>query len=195
MQDLQNVSSLMDGELAGLDATREIARLKASEGEVSNREPWDTYHLIGDVMRHSRSGAAGVPVPSAGFSARFNARLAQEPTVLAPRATRLFPVKSKFQTIALSAAASFAAIAVVGWMALSNVKPDAPGELAKASVAAQPQIAAVAPQTAAALIAAAKPAAAPDHMHEYLLAHQGISPSTAIQGVAPYIRTVSNAGD
>lgn len=194
MQGSENVSSLMDGELTVDEAAREIARLKVSEGEVSNREAWDTYHLIGDAMRHGNSGA-GVPVLSAGFSARFSERLAQEPTVLAPRATRLLPVKRRFQTIALSAAASVAAIAVVGWMALSNVKPDAPTELAKAKVAAQPQIAAVAPQTAAALIAAAKPTAAPDHMHEYLLAHQGISPSTAIQGVAPYIRTVSNAGD
>jgi sigma-E factor negative regulatory protein RseA len=28
-------------------------------------------------------------------------------------------------------------------------------------------------------------------MNEYLLAHQGFSPSTAIQGLAPYIRSVS----
>jgi hypothetical protein len=28
-------------------------------------------------------------------------------------------------------------------------------------------------------------------MNEYLLAHQGFSPSTAIQGLVPYIRSVS----
>jgi hypothetical protein len=28
-------------------------------------------------------------------------------------------------------------------------------------------------------------------MNEYLLAHQGFSPSTAIQGLAPYIRSVA----
>jgi hypothetical protein len=28
-------------------------------------------------------------------------------------------------------------------------------------------------------------------MNDYLLAHQGFSPSTAIQGLAPYIRSVS----
>ena len=28
-------------------------------------------------------------------------------------------------------------------------------------------------------------------MHEYLLAHMGVSPSTALQGLAPYIRTVT----
>ena len=47
----------------------------------------------------------------------------------------------------------------------------------------------------AALVAAAKPAPAAEHLHEYLLAHQGISPSTAFQGVAPYVRTVSGAGN
>jgi hypothetical protein len=30
-------------------------------------------------------------------------------------------------------------------------------------------------------------------MSEYLIAHQEYSPSTAIQGLAPYIRTVSGA--
>ena len=30
-----------------------------------------------------------------------------------------------------------------------------------------------------------------DQMNEYLLAHQGVSPSSGLQGVAPYIRTIS----
>jgi sigma-E factor negative regulatory protein RseA len=30
-------------------------------------------------------------------------------------------------------------------------------------------------------------------MNEYLLAHQGVSPSTSLHGVAPYIRTISTA--
>jgi hypothetical protein len=32
-----------------------------------------------------------------------------------------------------------------------------------------------------------------DQMNEYLLAHQGVSPSSGLQGVAPYIRTISSA--
>lgn len=206
MQGAQNISSLMDGELEPDEALREIARIKGDttdSEENANRDVWDAYHLIGDVMR---DGAAGAPVVSSGFSARFSARLAQEPTVLAPRAPSVSsaaPAKSRFQTYALSAAASVAAVAVVGWMALSNTKPAGTpgGELAKAPMvqpqvaAPTPQVAALAPQVAAAIVAAAKPAAAPEHMHEYLLAHQGISPSTAFQGVAPYVRTVSAAGN
>jgi sigma-E factor negative regulatory protein RseA len=195
---MERVSGLMDGELAGDEAVREIARLKASgdapDDNAASREAWETYHLIGDVIR---DGGAAVPPLSAGFSARFSARLAQEPTVLAPRAlAAAAPAKSRFQTYALSAAASVAAVTVVGWMALSNIssKPTPGDELATAAAsAAQPQVAGLPPQAAAALVAAAKPA--PEHVHEYLLAHQGISPSTAFQGVAPYVRTVSAAGN
>lgn len=201
---LERVSHLMDGELPGEDAAREIGRIKAADDAVS-RDAWDAYHLIGDILR---DGAAGAPPVSAGFSARFSERLSQEPTVMAPAAARELAAKSvstratthgRWQTYALSAAASVAAVTVVGWMALSNIAGNKPagGELAKAPAAIQPKVAAVPPQTAAALVAAAKPAPAsePEHVHEYLLAHQGISPSTAFQGVAPYVRTVSAAGN
>ena len=73
--------------------------------------------------------------------------------------------------------------------------------------ALQPQVVALQPQSKplappAAQARSAKGAygsygayAASDNIHEYLLAHQGISPLTAIQGVTPYIRTVSSNGD
>ena len=196
MQGLQSVSTLMDGELEGDEAAREIARLKVSSADAPGREreTWDAYHLIGDVMR---DGAAGVPLLSAGFSTRFCERLAQEPTVLAPRAMRVPRVARKVQAYALSAAASVAAVAVVAWMALgtpgtpSLLKPDTPAVLAQAPLTprTQPLVAVLPPQFAKAHDAASK------HMHEYLLAHQGISPTTAIQGVAPYIRTVSTTGE
>ncbi len=204
---VEHVSSLMDGELEAEAAVRAIARLKLAEPDTAQRESWDAYHLIGDVMR---DGAAGAPALSAGFQARFSARLADEPTVLAPQATPL-KRKSRLQTYALSAAAaaSVAAVAVVGWMALSATQsepvPGGAGVLAAAPTSPQP-VAALPPQIAASLVAAAKSPGvmagataasdpAPEHAHEYLLAHQGISPTTAFQGVAPYIRTVSAAAD
>lgn len=192
---MESVSNLMDGELNVDDAAREIARLKT--GAVF-RENWDTYHLIGDVMRGSAAGRQG-------FAARLGERLAMEPTVLAPQASRLAPrFTRKFQNRALSIAASLAAVTVVGWVAMTTV-PNTPGQMAKG----------VAPQSASQLAAALPPvtqqpamvpvpvptvspqqAAAPaDRMQEYLLAHQGISPSTAIQGVTPYIRTVSGSDE
>jgi sigma-E factor negative regulatory protein RseA len=117
----------------------------------------------------------------------------------------------KFQTYALSAAASVAAVAVVGWVTLTTVIPNTaitantPATLTQ-GIAPQPapQLAAApgaATQQAAALPApvpkpAVQTAAAPaEPMQEYLLAHQGISPTTAFQGVTPYIRTVSSSDE
>ncbi len=180
MERRQSVSTLMDGELDATEAARAIAKLKS---DAASCETWDTYHMIGDAMR----GASPIS-GRRGFSRRLSDRLAQEPTVLAPRTTPSAFAVRRLQTYALSAAASVAAVAVVGWIALSTLSPNvSPGAISKAPL--------VQPQDEAALLAAAKPATAPEHVHEYLLAHQGISPTTAIQGVTPYIRTVSAAGD
>ena len=199
MQGVENVSTLMDGELDIDAAGREIARLKM---DTSSRVSWDTYHLIGDALR---GAAAGAPT----FGLRFSDRLAQEPTVLAPQPSVLGaapvarPFARKFRTYALSAAASVAAVAVVGWVALNTVnpfKPDAPASGLAAAPVAQPQAVAqavVAPPSAPLAVApqAVAAAATVEPVQEYLLAHQGISPTTAFQGVTPYIRTVSSTGE
>lgn len=181
MQSVEVVSTLMDGELDSDEAAREIARLKQDD---ICRDAWNTYHVIGEAMRgeHARAGL------SANFSKRLSERLALEPTVMAPR---LRTSKTK-QTWALSIAATIAAVAVVGWMAPNFLSPDnGPGMLAQVPPAKEPVV--VLQPAGPTRVEAV--AAAPEHMHEYLLAHQGISPSTAIQGVTPYIRTVSNVGN
>ena len=71
----REISELMDGELEGTEAQRLVSVLR-EEGE--DRQAWRTYHLIGDALRDTRA-------LSAGFSGRMWARLAEEPTVLAPR--------------------------------------------------------------------------------------------------------------
>ncbi|HTE15210.1 MAG TPA: sigma-E factor negative regulatory protein [Burkholderiales bacterium] len=187
---MQNVSTLMDGELNVDEAKREVARLKA---DLTLRDTWDTYHLIGDAMRGSAIGAPG-------FTARLSERLGAEPTVLAPHASVTSRSARKIQTYALSAAASVAAVAVVGWVALTTtaVQPNAPGgALAKApATQSQPQVAVLPPNVTVPQPDVPQVAAAPaERMQEYLLAHQGISPTTAIQGVTPYIRTVSSSED
>lgn len=86
-------------------------------------------------------------------------------------------------TYALSAAASVSAMAVVGWMAFSTSNvANPPAEIARAVVPALVQ-------------AETQLVSAPSdgQMNEYLLAHQGVSPSTRLHGVAPYIRTISIA--
>ena len=202
---MQDVSDLMDGELDADTAARQIGRLKT---DGAAREKWDTYHLIGDALRGEVQAMRGVdsfaltPALTSAFTARLAQALTQEPTVLAPRPVR---EKSHAQTVWLSAAASIAAIAVVGGITFSVVKQDTP----QATVATStPAAVAVMDGKGTTALSLQAPAAEPlvaiagtvvhaPHMHEYLLAHQGISPITAIQGVTPYIRTVSsnNADD
>jgi sigma-E factor negative regulatory protein RseA len=160
------ISELMDGELDGPEARGAIESLR-SEGEA--RETWRTYHLIGDAMRDSRQ-------LSAGFAARVSAKIAEEPTVLAPRARRVLEQR-RWQV--LSAAASVAAVGFVS-IAFFSQDPAAPApQVAKGAAVPQVETAQVAP---------------PDTANDYLLAHQVYSPRNSLQGVAPYVRTVSSEG-
>lgn len=163
------ISALMDGEASQSEIGEALSAL-ARDPEA--RECWRTYHLIGDAM-HGRVAL------SRDFDARLRARLSGEPTVLAPRAIRSRRERSRW--MALSAAASVAAVVLVGWLAYG------------------PRQAVVAPPvaTAPSTLAEAKPRAParvplPSATNDYLLAHQIYSPRVTLQGLAPYIRTVSD---
>lgn len=158
------ISALMDGELDEPSA-REAIGTAVRESEAA--EAWKTYHLIGDAMRGTR-------LLSNEFSERIAERLAAEPIVLAPR-TQPAP-RSWF---AMSAAASIAAVAMVGWVAFTPQRIDvqpAPAPLAQSK------------PVPATVTATPIPVAAND----YLLAHQAFSPRVSLQGVAPYVRSVSS---
>jgi sigma-E factor negative regulatory protein RseA len=167
----QRISALVDGELDGRDADAAFKSL-TQDGEAL--ETWRTYHLISDAMRESR-------LLSGDFIARVRARLAAEPTVLAP--ARAAGGGERGRWLALSAAASVAAVALVGWLAFA---PQRGGDAGPAPVARveTPKTPAVAMQPAIVPL----PSAASD----YLLAHQGTSPRVSLQGMAPYARTVSD---
>ena len=154
------ISALMDGELERREAAGPLEALRA-EGEA--RDAWRSFHLIGDAMRDAH-------LLSPGFAARVAARLEQEPTVMAPSRLLQRPEQRRWQL--LSAAASVAAIALVGWLAFEPQSEPSP----------VPPVAKVAPPTQV------QP---PDSAHDYLYAHQGYSPRNSLQGVAPYVRTVS----
>ena len=167
---MEKISALMDSELSAQETHQAMLRL-GDTPEV--RETWATYHLIGDVMRGQNMDVNVV--------SRVATALQSEPAILAPRRASQ---PAKTFTYALSAAASVSAIAVVGWMAFSTGSFTLPqAELAKAGAPAA-QLA-VEPQLVS--------APSDSQMNEYLLAHQGVSPSSGLQGVAPYIRTISIA--
>ncbi len=180
---MDKISVLMDGELDDQQAREQFSRLNRDENLAGS---WHTFHRIGDALRGDRE-------LSRDFGSRLAARLKDEPTVLAPRHS---PVR-RFTTYALSAAASLSAIALVGWVALGgDPQTPQPAQVAKAIPA--PGIPAVTPAVTptvpvATLASTPQLANVPNDgtMNEYLIAHQGFSPSTSIQVVAPYIRGVS----
>jgi sigma-E factor negative regulatory protein RseA len=153
----EEISLFMDGEL---DAERS-ARICAALGQTVPLATWERYHLIGDLLR-------GVDQLAPGFQARFAATLSAEPTVLAPPRWRSAPA-----AVAWAVAASVAAVAVVGWVAMTTMAP--PPVVATAQPAGTVRPADV-----------RRPV-----INEYLLAHQEYSPTTAIQGVRPYLRAVA----
>jgi len=104
------------------------------------------------------------------FAERVAAKLAAERAWLGAGA---LPGRTPLERYALAAAASLAAVALVGWLAFAP-----------------------APQSA---VAQAQPGALsvslPDAANDYLLAHQGFSPRMSLQGMAPYVRTVAERPD
>jgi sigma-E factor negative regulatory protein RseA len=159
----ERLSAMIDDELGATECDGCLARLGE---DPALREAWAVYHLIGDALR----GQAGRALPAA-----FAPRLAAEPTILAPRRTERAAARAAWYT--LSAAASIAAVALVGWMALPLF--EGPTQVASA------------PPAPAATLAEAKPVPVARDVNDYLLAHQRFSPSSAMGGIAPYVRTVS----
>jgi len=158
------ISAFMDGELDDRAAGEVIDALGR---DARARDAWRTYHLIGDALRDS-------PLLSAGFAARVARALDAEPTLLAPR--RLQPQPRTWYALA----ASVAGFALVGWLAFA---PQQAPQRAPVAAVAQPQ-----PPAAPRIVPL------PSGTNDYLLAHQAFSPKIFLQGMAPYVRTVSEQG-
>src|SRR5260221_10272946 len=124
----EKISALMDGEMERHASAGPLDGLRAG-GEA--RDTWRNYHLIGDVMRDTR-------MLSPGFAARVAAKLSGEPTVMAPSPIVQRAERPRWQL--LSAAASLAAVAFVGWVAF------APQESEPQMVQVQPQVQPIAAQ-------------------------------------------------
>jgi sigma-E factor negative regulatory protein RseA len=151
----ETVSALMDGELGADEAARVMAALDADE---SLKETWGRYHLIGDAMRASSFSAIDV-------EAAVAARLAAEPTVLAPRRWLRAPRhRAGVGAMALAASVSFAA--VIAWQQLST--PAVGPIVADGAVPVQ-----VRPLQAVA-----------DNEDPYFLAHQDMTSDSGVMKVA-----------
>ena len=127
------------------------------------------YHVIGDALRRMRRADRRL-CRALRRAARRRAHGARAEAGFVPHGPRL--------PLAWAAAATVAAVVVVGSVAVSMLDPQ-PTAIAKAREAnvvraAQSQVQPVSP--------------------DYLIAHQEYSPTTQIQGVGPYLRAVAAGG-
>lgn len=151
------ISALVDGELEQAEAIEMLVAAAREQKEL--QQEWMLFHMIGDTLRQT-------PPLSPGFNTRFSEHLAKEPTVLAPRRF----LQHKRPLIALSAAASVAAVSLVAWVALQFNNES--GLTAPANtIAAETSPSGSAPAV---------------NVSSYLSAHQEYS--HAVQGVSSYQR-------
>jgi sigma-E factor negative regulatory protein RseA len=115
----EQVSALVDGHLRGGEFADVVGRLGV---DPELRATWQTYHLVGDVLR---SGGHAACSDTSAFLSRFQSRLAAEPLVpaLAPAAAEPRPARLRveaanepvFRWKLVAGAASLAAAAAIGW--------------------------------------------------------------------------------
>jgi sigma-E factor negative regulatory protein RseA len=164
------ISALMDGEL-GAPEFEESLRALRETGEAA--QAWRDYHLISDALQ-------GRALLASDCLRRVRVRLATEPVLMGPLPSQVAaPTRARwFAPSAL--AASVAAMALVAWMAFAPQQPSGP---VLAPVAQAPQPAA----------RDAEPVRVPltRAAQDYLFAHQAYSPRNSLQGMAPYVRSVS----
>lgn len=166
------ISAMMDGEL---EAHELGEPLSAVESDRDARESWRLYHLISDALR-------GDAILSADCAHRVSQRLAQEPALIGPLPGAVREPDRPRWFVPSALAASVAAVAFVGWVALAPQRGAVPA-ITTAPLAQAPQVQ-----------RAAQPPKVPvtSATQDYLLAHQVFSPRNSLQGMAPYVRTVSD---
>lgn|SRR5574340_353135 len=176
----EDVSALMDGELVPGHSTRVMDALKR-DSEL--RDAWASYHLVGDSLRRQLGSTSDL-------SGRVMAQLASEPTVIGRPVD--FTASRPMARYLVPLVASVAGLGVVGWLALSASPPAPTVQIVKAPASTlQPVVTQAAAPSAPAPVMPVSAPLSSALMHEYLIAHQAYSPSTDIQGMAPYIRTVT----
>jgi sigma-E factor negative regulatory protein RseA len=137
MQTQELISALADGQLQGQAFARGV---ELATSDPVARQAWQTYHLIGDVLR---SGELAAGTTSPVFVERLQARLRLEKPLSAPEPAQAVEIRyvrpqaandSSFRWKLVAGFASVAAIGAIAW-SLAGVAPGKSdsGELAKSS--------------------------------------------------------------
>ena len=205
-QQRQAVSALLDGELGAPQAGQIIDAL---ERDPELRALWERYHLIGGALR--REGAA---LAWRDIADRSRARIATEPTVLAPaRLRRRRPSRvAPFAGVALAASAAFLAVFAVPALfqseatspalGIAQTQPQASHPAVEVQPGPTPSDRSPAAQVARVSVAdrfAPSPAqrwhidqpGVVSHLDRLLVSHQESAPDTGINRMLPYATLVS----
>lgn len=161
----EETSLLMDGELELSRLDPICCALKAAQA----KHEWDCYHLIGDCLRNPETARLPRSFANGEFLAQVASSLQDEPTVLAPRSSKVQPA-----FVAWAVAASVAAMSFVGWFALQEF---APGESAGAARVAGEVRPVQAQRTS--------------NVADYVAVHRQYAPATGMESLRPYIRNVA----
>jgi sigma-E factor negative regulatory protein RseA len=156
----EKLSALIDGELDHEDA---VGAIKQLASDNTRRESWDAYHLIGEVMRGETAGA--VERRRCAANAIF-AKLADEPTVLAPGALRKVQRVETRTRMAIAMAASVVTVSAIAVVAFKQ----------QGGVVAPVQMV-----TASPVVAASRAPAQSVRVNDYLAIHRQFSNPGAFQ--------------
>lgn len=185
------ISALADGQLASEDFARALA---ACEADAQALDSWNTYHLIGDVLR---SPELSPHAADTAFVARLRVRLSQEPVLVAAPAlpeVRHAPAgrlgwskaeaanDASFPWKMVAGFASVAAVAAIAWNAGAGLlSPVAAPQLARTEPAAQ-QVLVVSEQGT--MVRDAR-------TQELLAAHRQLGGTSALQMPSGFLRNAT----
>nr|WP_315598053.1 RseA family anti-sigma factor [uncultured Cupriavidus sp.] len=199
MEAAEQISILMDGELAANEVDAALGLAKGEHGMAD----WSMYQLIGDTLRSEELTHAG---STDEFLSRFSARLEAEPHVLVPAVAaagrhRLL-VRPSWVRRVVPGTAIAAAVAAVSWVVVPQMRgpadagaPDAivarvdqqPGAAMKAGAPVAPAAGAIVTVSADSAQMIRDP-----RLDEYLRAHRT---SVATDAFVPTMRTVANGAN
>ncbi len=189
-ENLELISALADGQLAGEDVARVLAACAEDTAALAS---WNSYHLIGDVLRSPGLPAQGADV---AFVSRLRGHLSQAPafdTRAANEQTAL-PVEIKgavfspeasndavFRWKLVAGFASVAAVAAIAWTAATGpLAPSAGPQLAQSG----------APQQV--LVMSEQGTIVRDaRMQELLAAHKQFGGASALQVPSGFLRNAT----
>ncbi len=210
----EQISALADGQLSDLECAA-VIRLASVDDDA--RACWQTYHLVGDVLRSGEMGAYG---RDRDFIARLSTRLQAEPG--APRATtgilkdpesiadndtltlgsrenrQVFPPAandSSFRWKLVAGFASLAAVAAISWSAigLSTGASDG-GRLARSGMEAAGTPAPVLLADAPPVSALAPVLIRDRRLDELMAAHRQAGGNSALQNPSGFLRNATFEG-